>query len=77
MTLEDQLVKTMIKLGWTKDDDIQVEVGGVSTSGIQQPEDANPKWAKQFGTVTYQNDAFIVIKNKTRNPVVPSKGETP
>jgi len=22
--------------------------------------------------VTYQNDAFIVIKNKSRNPVVPS-----
>jgi hypothetical protein len=35
--------------------------------------DALPIWAKPCGTVTYQNDAFIVIKNSSRNPVVPSK----
>ena len=73
MTIEDQIVKAMMNLGWTKDDDIRVEIGGVATSGIQQPEGVNPKWAKQFGTVTYQDDAFIVIKNRSRDPVVPSK----
>ena len=61
------------KLGWDKDDDIAVEIGGVAVTGTATSPNANPKWAKPFGTVTYQNDAFIVIKNKSRNPVVPSQ----
>ena len=61
------------ELGWTADDDIRVKVGGVANSGIHQAEGANPKWAKPFGTVSYQNDAFIVIEALNRNPVVPSK----
>ena len=60
-------------LGWDKDDDISVEIGGVAVTGTATSPNANPKWAKPFGTVTYQNDAFIVIKNKSRNPVVPSQ----
>ena len=60
-------------LGWDKDDDISVEIGGVAVTGTATHPDANPKWAKPFGTVSYQNDAFIVIKNKSRNPVVPSQ----
>lgn len=68
-----QLGITLADLGWGANDDIVVEVGGVATSGIQQPEGANPKWAKQYGTKTYQNDAFIVIKNRSRSPVVPSQ----
>ena len=60
-------------LGWDKDDDISVEIGGVAVTGTATHPDANPKWAKPFGTVTYQNDAFIVIKNKSRNLVVPSQ----
>jgi len=60
-------------LGWDKDDDISVEIGGVAVTGTPTSPDANPKWAKPFGTVSYQNDAFIVIKNKSRNPVVPSQ----
>jgi hypothetical protein len=60
-------------LGWDKDDDISVEIGGVAVTGTPTSPEANPKWAKPFGTVTYQNDAFIVIKNKSRNPVVPSR----
>jgi hypothetical protein len=71
---EDSLIKAMSVLGWdTASDDIVIEIGGVATSGIKQPPDANPKWAKQFGTTTYQSDAFIVIKNKTRTPFEPSK----
>ena len=73
MTIEDQIVKTMMNLGWTIDDDIRVEIGGVSTSGIHQTEGANPKWAPPFGETRYQNDAFIVIKNRSRNPVTPSQ----
>ena len=60
-------------LGWDKDDKISVEIGGVAVTGTATSPNANPKWAKPFGTVTYQNDAFIVIKNKSRNRVVPSQ----
>ena len=60
-------------LGWDRDDELSVEIGGVAVTGTATHPDANPKWAKPFGTVTYQNDAFIVIKNKSRNPVVPSQ----
>ncbi len=60
-------------LGWDANDELSVEIGGVAVTGTATHPDANPKWAKPFGTITYQNDAFIVIKNKTRNPVVPSQ----
>ena len=60
-------------LGWDANDELSVEIGGVAVTGTATHPDANPKWAKPFGTVSYQNDAFIVIKNKSRNPVVPSQ----
>ena len=61
------------KLDWDANDEIRVKIGGVAHSGIHQTEGANPKWAKPFGTVSYQNDAFIVIENATRSPVIPSQ----
>jgi len=68
-----QLGVALQNLGWDANDEIRVKIGGVANSGIHQTEGANPKWAKPFGTVSYQNDAFIVIENVTRNPVVPSQ----
>ena len=68
-----QLSIALQQLEWTADDDIAVEIGGVSVTGTATSPNANPKWAKPFGTVSYQNDAFIVIKNKSRNQVVPSQ----
>ena len=68
-----QFALALQELGWGADDDISVEIGGVAVTGTATSPNANPKWAKPFGTVTYQNDAFIVIKNKSRNPVVPSQ----
>ena len=68
-----QLSVALQTLGWDRTDKLEVNIGGVAFSGIQQTESANPKWAKPYGTITYQNDAFIVIKNATRNPVVPSQ----
>jgi len=68
-----QLAIALQKLGWDADDELRVDVGGVCFTGINQTEDANPKWAPPYGTVKYQNDAFIVIKNVSRNPVVPSQ----
>ncbi len=61
------------KLGWDTNDEISVEIGGIAVTGTATHPNANPKWAKPFGTVSYQNDTVIVIKNKTRNPVVPSR----
>jgi len=68
-----QLGVALQNLGWDANDEIRVKIGGVANSGIHQTEGANPKWAKPFGTVSYQNDAFIVIENVTRNPVFPSE----
>jgi hypothetical protein len=68
-----QFAIALQELNWDKDDELSVEIGGVAVTGTATHPDANPKWAKPFGTVTYQNDAFIIIKNKTRNPVVPSQ----
>jgi hypothetical protein len=68
-----QLSNVLQKLGWEETDNIEVNIGGVAVTGTATNPDANPKWAKPYGTTTYQNDAFIVIKNATRNPVVSSK----
>jgi len=78
MFTEDALIKAYADLGWDLfNDDIHVEIGGVATSGIHQTEGANPKWAPPFGEIRYQNDAFIVIKNRSRSPVTPSKPNDP
>ena len=65
-----QFALALEKLGWDTNDELSVEIGGVAVTGTATHPDANAKWAKPFGTVTYQNDAFIVIKNKNRIPVV-------
>ena len=63
-----QLGVALQELNWDADDELSVEIGGVAVTGTATSPTANPKWAKPYGTVTYQNDAFIVIKNKTRSP---------
>ena len=63
-----QLSIALQELEWAAEDEIEVEIGGVAVTGTATHENANPKWAKPFGTVTYQKDAFIVIKNKNRSP---------
>jgi hypothetical protein len=68
-----QLAIALEKLGWDRNDKLEVNIGGVAVTGTATHPDANPKWAKPYGSVTYQNDAFIVIKNVNRNPVVSSK----
>ena len=68
---EDSLVEAVAALGWdVRNDDIHVEIGGTSVYGI---DGAGTKWAPLKGTRKYNNDAFIVIKNRTRDPIVPSK----
>ena len=57
------------KLGWDPKDDIVIEIAG---SSVYMIDGAGTKWAPKKGTVKYNKDAFIVIKNKSRNPTVPS-----
>ena len=59
-----QFALAIQELGWDSNDELSVEIGGVAVTGTATHPDANAKWAKPFGTVSYQNDAFIVIKNK-------------
>ena len=68
---EESLVEAVAALGWdVRNDDIHVEIGGTSVYGI---DGAGTKWAPKLGTRKYNKDAFIVIKNRSRDPVVPSK----
>jgi hypothetical protein len=67
-----QLSIALQKLEWTADDDIAVEIGGTQVSGIDVGEEYNKKWQSPIGTRKYNKDAFIVIKNKSRDPFTPS-----
>ena len=68
---EDALVESVAALGWdVVNDDIHVEIGGAS---VYEIDGAGTKWAPVKGTRKYNKDAFIVIKNRSRDPFVPSK----
>ena len=68
-----ELAIALEKLGWEYGDDVAVEIGGTSVSGIDVGEEYNKKWQSPIGTVKYNKDAFIIIKNKTRSPFIPSE----
>ena len=72
-SLVEQLARVINKLGWTVDDEIDVEIGGTSVSGIDVGENYNKKWQSPKGTRKYNKDAFIVIKNKSRRDLTKSK----
>ena len=68
---EEALVQAVESLGWdVRNDDIHVEIGGTS---VYEIEGAGTKWAPVKGTRKYNKDAFIVIKNRSRDPIVPSQ----
>ena len=69
-SIMDQIDETIKNLGWESTDNIVVEVGGTS---VYEIDGAGTKWAPVKGTRKYNKDAFIVIKNKSRNPFEPSK----
>ena len=66
----DQLHKTLTVLKWEHGDNIAVEIGGTS---VYEIDGAGTKWAPTKGTRKYNKDAFIVIKNLDRNPMIPSQ----
>ena len=65
-----QLAIALEKLGWEYGDDVAVEIGGTS---VYEIDGAGTKWAPVKGTRKYNKDAFIVIKNRSRDPIVPSQ----
>ena len=68
---EEELADTIAVLGWdVRNDDIHVEIGGTS---VYEIDGAGTKWAPVKGTRKYNKDAFIVIKNRSLNPTVPSQ----
>ena len=72
---EEALVEAVAALGWdVTNDDIHVEIGGTSVYAI---DGAGTKWAPLKGTRKYNKDAFIVIKNRSRDEFVPSKAPEP
>ena len=72
---EEALVEAVAALGWdVANDDIHVEIGGTS---VYEIDGAGTKWAPVKGTRKYNKDAFIVIKNRSRNPTVPSINDDP
>jgi len=69
-TVYEQLANTIAELGWDCYDNVAVEIGGTS---VYEIEGAGTKWAPVKGTRKYNKDAFIIIKNRDRNPTVPSE----
>ena len=73
LRIKARIAEAIDTLGWDELDDIVVEVGGTSVSGIDVGEEYNKKWQSPIGTRKYNKDAFIVIKNLSRTPFEPSK----
>lgn len=73
-SVSSKLSNTIAELGWECYDDVSVDIGGTSVYMI---DGAGTKWAPVKGTRKYNKDAFIVIKNNSRNPIVPSVNDDP
>ena len=69
---QEDLWETIHTLGWDTNDDIHIEIGGTS---VYEIDGAGTKWAPVKGTRKYNKDAFIVIKNRSRDPFTPSKAD--
>ena len=68
-----QLAIALEKLGWEYGDEVDVEIGGTSVSGIDVGEVYNKKWQSPIGTRKYNKDAFIIIKNQSRRDLTKSQ----
>ena len=65
-----QLAIALEKMGWENGDDVVVEIAGTS---VYEIDGAGTKWAPVKGTRKYNKDAFIIIKNRDRNPTISSQ----
>ena len=66
-TVYEKIDSLVEALKWELGDNISVEIGGTQVSGIDVGEEYNRKWQSPIGTRKYNKDAFIVIKNLSRN----------
>ena len=62
-----QLALTMEQLGFTRDVELEIVVGGTS---VYEIDGAGTRWAPLKGTRKYNDDAFIVIRKP--KPVISS-----
>ena len=69
----EQVSSLAQKYGWEEGDDIVVEMAGTQVSGIDVGEVYNKKWQSPIGTRKCNKEAFIVIKNLSRDPFESSK----
>jgi hypothetical protein len=69
----DELKDLFDRYGWQASDNIVVEMAGTQVSGIDVGEEYNRKWQSPIGTRKCNKEAFIVIKNLSRDPVISSK----
>jgi len=69
----EQLYDVIAQLGWDCYDEVDVEIGGTSVSGIDVGEEYNKKWQSPIGTRKYNKDAFIIIKNQSRRDLTKSQ----
>ena len=69
----EQVSSLAQKYGWEEGDDIVVEMAGTQVSGIGVGEVYNKKWQSPIGTRKCNKEAFIVIKNLSRDPFESSK----
>ena len=68
---QEALAQVVSELGWdVANDDLEIQIGGTS---VYEIEGLNTKWSPLKGTRKYNKDAFIVIKNRSREPFAPSK----
>ena len=67
---QEDLWETIQTMGWDPNDDIHIDIGGAS---VYEIEGLGTKWSPVKGTVKYNKDAFIVIKNKSRETFMPSQ----
>lgn len=67
-------IKQLIDIyGWEASDDIVIEMAGTQVSGVDVGEVYNKKWQSPIGTRKYNKEAFIVIKNLSRDLFESSK----
>ena len=64
MMMNASLLCFPVTIGWGYGDEVDVEIGGTSVSGIDVGEEYNKKWQSPIGTRKYNKDAFIIIKNR-------------
>ncbi len=65
---QERLWEMLSTLGWDLlRDQIVIELAGTQVSGIDVGEDYNKKWQSPIGTRKYNKDAFLVIKNLSRD----------